>query len=568
MLVFPRQRYTMANKIPLAWHNLWHQPVRSGVAVVGVTFAAVLMFMQLGFLEAVKASATVIYDVLEFDICLRSRDYARFSDARSFDQSRLVAAHEIEGVATAKPLWVGVLSWRNPQSGEPRAILTLGVPEGADVFNEASIQGLVDRNLVRPEAMLVDTHTRREFGPADGRKFGPADVGRMVEINQQELEIAGLYTCGSGLNAGGAVIVNERDFFRCVPQLFSDQASLGLIDVAEGGDVYAVAERLRAVLPEDVEVLTRGEVLETEIRHWVWDTNYGLIFQSGVLVAVVVGTAIVYQVLASEVTSRMPEYATLKAIGLRQSVSGAGDGGAVAVPGDCGVSGQLGDRGGALSDHGGGGADSDPDDVAEPAAGAGADGGAVRRERRGGDSEGVSGRSGGAVLMNSPHATGLEESDARCAAAGGGRVGRRVCRDSDFHGAGVSERPARKHGAGAAPAAGRDCDSEPVAICADRGRAVRYSADLRRAGCAGRRGGVAPCISRARRRFCERATAGDYPIRVLAVREEDDVIDIPAASRASRRAARRGDGAGRRDEPAEVWLSARLGSRWSTTAAN
>jgi putative ABC transport system permease protein len=169
--------------------------------------------------------------------------------------------------------------------------------------------------LVRPEAMLVDTHTRREFGPADGRKFGPADVGRMVEINSQELEITGLYTCGSGLNAGGAVIVNEQDFFRCVPQLVSDQASLGLIDVAKGSDVYAVVNRLRAALPEDVEVLTRSEALETEIRHWVWDTNYGLIFQSGVLVAVVVGTAIVYQVLASEVTSRMPEYATLKAIG-------------------------------------------------------------------------------------------------------------------------------------------------------------------------------------------------------------------------------------------------------------
>ena len=54
---------TIAHKTPLAWHNLWHQPVRSGVAVIGVTFAAVLMFMQLGFLEAVKASATVIYDV-------------------------------------------------------------------------------------------------------------------------------------------------------------------------------------------------------------------------------------------------------------------------------------------------------------------------------------------------------------------------------------------------------------------------------------------------------------------------------------------------------------------------
>ena len=83
----------------------------------------------------------------------------------------------------------------------------------------------------------------------------------------------------------------------------------------KSADVDAVAQQLRASLPEDIEVLTRDEVIDSEIRHWVWQTNYGLIFQSGVLVAVVVGTAIVYQVLASEVTSRMPEYATLKAMG-------------------------------------------------------------------------------------------------------------------------------------------------------------------------------------------------------------------------------------------------------------
>src|SRR2546423_12183270 len=98
---------TIARRTALAWHNLWHQPVRSGVAVIGVTFAAVLMFMQLGFLEAVKASATVIYDILEFDICLRSRDYDHFSDARSFDRSRLSEAQAISGVAAAAPLYVG-----------------------------------------------------------------------------------------------------------------------------------------------------------------------------------------------------------------------------------------------------------------------------------------------------------------------------------------------------------------------------------------------------------------------------------------------------------------------------
>jgi putative ABC transport system permease protein len=306
-------------RTPLAWHNLWHQPVRSGVAVVGVTFAAVLMFMQLGFLEAVKASATVIYDVLDFDICLRSRDYDRFSDARSFDRGRLSEAQDVRGVEASVPFWVGVLSWRNPQTGEPRAILTLGVPDDQTTFREQRLQAPVDQALDHPQAILVDTETRREFGPANGRDFGPEDIGTRVEINDKELEIAGLYRCGSGLNAGGAVIMNFRDFLRCQPVFPPGQVSLGLVRCAKSANVDAVARQLRANLPEDMEVLTRREVIDSEIRHWVWQTNYGLIFQSGVLVAVVVGTAIVYQVLASEVTSRMPEYATLKAMGYGNS---------------------------------------------------------------------------------------------------------------------------------------------------------------------------------------------------------------------------------------------------------
>jgi putative ABC transport system permease protein len=181
------------------------------------------------------------------------------------------------------------------------------------------MQELVDGSLDHPQAMLVDTLTRREFGPANGHTFSEEDIGTRVEINNKELQIADLYRCGSGLSAGGAVIMNQRDFLRCQPLLPPNEVSLGLVRVERSAEVNRIARELRDHLPEDIEVLTRREVIDGEIRHWVWQTNYGLIFQSGVLVAVVVGTAIVYQVLASEVTSRMPEYATLKAMGYGNS---------------------------------------------------------------------------------------------------------------------------------------------------------------------------------------------------------------------------------------------------------
>ena len=45
------------------------------------------------------------------------------------------------------------------------------------------------------------------------------------------------------------------------------------------------------------------------------NTSTGIIFGSGVIVALLFGIVIIYQVLSLEVNSRLPEYATLKAMG-------------------------------------------------------------------------------------------------------------------------------------------------------------------------------------------------------------------------------------------------------------
>ena len=43
------QEFLQARRIPLAWLLLTRQPVRLAVALAGISFAGILMFMQLGF---------------------------------------------------------------------------------------------------------------------------------------------------------------------------------------------------------------------------------------------------------------------------------------------------------------------------------------------------------------------------------------------------------------------------------------------------------------------------------------------------------------------------------------
>ncbi len=101
-------------------------------------------------------------------------------------------------------------------------------------------------------------------------------------------------------------------------QLFPRQASevdIGLISLKPGADVEQVRSQLVAGLPNDVKVLTLEDFAEIEKNYWANGTGIGFIFGLGVGVGFIVGIVIVYQILYSDVSDHLPEYATLKAIG-------------------------------------------------------------------------------------------------------------------------------------------------------------------------------------------------------------------------------------------------------------
>jgi putative ABC transport system permease protein len=65
-------------------------------------------------------------------------------------------------------------------------------------------------------------------------------------------------------------------------------------------------------------VLTRRELEDAERAYWIEATSLGLIFTMGVAVALAVQLIIPYQILSTDIANRLPEYATLKAIGYSQ----------------------------------------------------------------------------------------------------------------------------------------------------------------------------------------------------------------------------------------------------------
>src|SRR5262245_60999426 len=138
-------------KTPLAWLNLVHNKKRTLVAVAGVGFAALLVFMQLGFYSSAEGTATIVYDQMAFDILLVAPQYIDFSRAGTIPAERLQQALAVNGVHRAAPVYVNFGAWRNPDApqqyaSKPQTILVLGFRPDDAVFrrDSAGIQRVVD----------------------------------------------------------------------------------------------------------------------------------------------------------------------------------------------------------------------------------------------------------------------------------------------------------------------------------------------------------------------------------------------------------------------------------------
>jgi putative ABC transport system permease protein len=75
---------------------------------------------------------------------------------------------------------------------------------------------------------------------------------------------------------------------------------------------------MTAALPKDVRIFSKEEFADFEKKYWQESTSIGFIFTLGAAMGFIVGIVIVYQILYTDVTDHLPEYATLKAMGYKE----------------------------------------------------------------------------------------------------------------------------------------------------------------------------------------------------------------------------------------------------------
>jgi len=323
---------------PLALRNVTRGEARTLAAMAGVGFVVTMVLLQLGFLEAVRSTATSLYDQLEFDVALVSPRYEQLYDAGTFPVERLRQVEGLETVVEARPLYAIFAMWRCPPSDlDPgtsrprppgdappparqapgrsrpvlrRELLAIGIDPDRDPFREP-IRGRIEAagpRLKLDGRVLLNELSHPDFGWWAWPAFDGWELGRSA------VEVVGGFPLQRGFGADGAVLLSDLNYLRLCAPPTARGVSLGLLRVRPGTAGETV-RRLQAVLPPDTVALTREALNRREQEFWVNQTSTGKIFASGVLVAMAVAAVVVYQVLSNDVRSHLPEYATLKAMG-------------------------------------------------------------------------------------------------------------------------------------------------------------------------------------------------------------------------------------------------------------
>jgi len=291
--------------VTVAAANLLEHRLRLAAALSGIAVALFLLIMQISVLDAARAEVTLLFDDLNFDIVIVPDTYQFLLSFDTVDRIVLDIARATGDVADTFGLNVGVVHWIQLPSKQMAYNFLIGLDDPGTFVRDREIRDGWP-SLTTPQSILADRYSQPSVGPVT--------VGTNVEINGERLTVTGQFKLGLFFYAEGAAIVRNNNFTR-LDGRDPHSISMGLIRLNRGvSPAKAKADLIRA-LPSDTLVFTRSELLDSERAYFLSTKPIGIMIYISMMIACLVAVVIIVQVLSTEVSNRMKEYAVLKAMG-------------------------------------------------------------------------------------------------------------------------------------------------------------------------------------------------------------------------------------------------------------
>lgn len=304
--------WLMPGGIPLGWRQLTGDRKRFATALAGVSFGVIIMLFQLGIFQALMAMVIRPIDAVKGELMLVSPDFQYLLAPGEFPERRLYQTLADSEVEAVYPLSISYQKWRNPETGAKTDIALIGIHASRNPFVIPDISSHPN-TIASPEDILFDIESTPDCGDIAG--LFNRQGAFQTEISGRRIRVADVFKMGQTLAAYGHAVVGMETYQR-LSGLPSGIINIGLVRLKPGASPEAAAARLKKIIPEDVAILTRQELIDREQTYWNNNTPIGFITFAGMILAMFVGAVIVYQILYTDINDHLKEYATLKAIGL------------------------------------------------------------------------------------------------------------------------------------------------------------------------------------------------------------------------------------------------------------
>ncbi len=298
-------------RLPIGWLQLTHSRTRFAAALAGVAFANVLVFVQLGIMNSMATATMKPYEFFNADIMISASDANSMTEGGNVARQWMFQALGDKDVIAGAGLFIANVNWARPT--KTLGLTTYGIdptlPEflsdkmarkaGILQLPNAGILDMFSRGLPREEAASIRPQTPTSF-----------------EVSGTTLTLYDTFEGGGGFGGDGYMMVSDQTFITLFPARSSAAPDHILLQVASGADPDVVARRLSDLITDkSLRVRSFAKAAADDLSYQQTKRPTGIIFGFGVIIGILVGIVIVYQVLSTDVADHLSEYATFKAMG-------------------------------------------------------------------------------------------------------------------------------------------------------------------------------------------------------------------------------------------------------------
>lgn len=298
-------------RLPIGWLQLTHNRTRFAAALAGVAFANVLVFVQLGIMNSMGAATLRPYDFFQADIMISAGDANALADGGNVARQWLLQAMADPDVTDGIGLFLANVPWDRGE--RDISLTTFGLDQAKPVFIAPEIAG--DLNLLQVQDAVILDRLARGLGKEEAAAIRP-QTPLSFETQGRTLTAYATFAGGGGFGGDGYMLVSDQTFLSLFPARSSAAPDHILLRLRPGANTENVVSRLKTLISDPtLRIRAYPDAAAEDLRYQQTRRPTGIIFGFGVLIGVLVGLVIVYQVLSTDVADHLREYATFKAMG-------------------------------------------------------------------------------------------------------------------------------------------------------------------------------------------------------------------------------------------------------------